>query len=133
MNFPFHCNEFSLQEFFSLRWNHCLLTCIVDRGREGSKSQKMGDIIYGQLDTILGFKVGALSILKELNIEYITTYLLFIRFSKTVTQWIYKTQFFPGIVSSPWNRRRKRRRSVGGKYLSLFLNSLQYFLNYFWK
>ena len=49
-----------------------------DRGREGSKSQQMGGIIYGQLDTILGFIVGPLSILKELNIEYITIYYLYI-------------------------------------------------------
>ena len=25
----FHCDEFSLQEFFSLQWIHCLLTSIV--------------------------------------------------------------------------------------------------------
>ena len=25
---PFHCDEFSLQRFFSLRWIHCLLTCL---------------------------------------------------------------------------------------------------------
>ena len=29
--FPFHCDEFSLQEFFSLRWIHCLLTCVDGR------------------------------------------------------------------------------------------------------
>ena len=27
--FPFHCDEFSLQRFFSLRWIHCLLASIL--------------------------------------------------------------------------------------------------------
>ena len=27
--FPFHCDEFSLQGFFSLRWIHCFLAGVV--------------------------------------------------------------------------------------------------------
>ena len=90
-------------------------------GEGGVKKSKNGhDIIYGQLDTIFGFIVGPLSILKELNIEYITIYYLYVSAKLLPNEFTRHNFFLALYLAHEIEEEREEDRWEVNMYLKVF-------------